>query len=124
SQWGHDFRPEYLALGSVLEDIGRPTVLALTATAAADVVEDILRGLGIPDAEVVHTGFFRPNLHLAAQATADDDEKIERLVEFLRREAGGSGIIYSATVKGVGEIAERLAEGGFDVATYHGRMRR
>src|SRR5262245_3633293 len=62
SQWGHDFRPEYLALGDGIDDLGRPPVLALTATATPDVVEDILRLLRIPDAEVVHTGFYRPNL--------------------------------------------------------------
>src|SRR4051794_21777719 len=62
SQWGHDFRPEYLELGAAIDDLGRPPVLALTATAPPDVVDDILRRLGIPDAEVVHTGFYRPNL--------------------------------------------------------------
>jgi ATP-dependent DNA helicase RecQ len=56
SQWGHDFRPAYLTLGQAVEDLGRPPVLALTATATPDVVADILSQLRIPDAEVVHTG--------------------------------------------------------------------
>ena len=124
SQWGHDFRPEYLSLGSVIEELGRPTVLALTATATADVIEDIIRQLDIPDAEVVHTGFFRPNLHLAAVAAESEIDKVERLVEFLQDTEGGSGIVYSATVKGVEEIASRLSEKGLSVTSYHGRMRK
>ena len=64
SQWGHDFRPEYLALGEAIDELGRPPVLALTATATPDVVDDIRRQLRIPDAEVVHTGFYRPTSHL------------------------------------------------------------
>ncbi len=62
SQWGHDFRPEFLVVGEVIETLGRPPVLALTATATPDVVDDIRRRLGIDDAEIVHTGFYRPNL--------------------------------------------------------------
>lgn len=124
SKWGHDFRPDYLALGAVIRDVGRPTVLALTATATAAVVEDVLEGLGIPDAEIVHTGFFRPNIHLSALKTADEAEKASRLIEFLRGRPGASGVVYSATVKGVAEIAAVLLAEGMDPATYHGRMNR
>ncbi len=126
SQWGHDFRPEYLALGDAIEDLGRPTVLALTATATRDVAEDILRQLRIPDARVVHTGFDRPNLHLAVTRARDERERLDRVSEVVVRCARsglGGGIIYAATVKAVGEIADRLREDGLPAATYHGRMR-
>jgi ATP-dependent DNA helicase RecQ len=121
-QWGHDFRPEYLALGAVIEELGHPQVLALTATATPDVVDDVLRQLRIPDAEVVHTGFDRPNLYLAVTPVADETEKRTALVRLLS-ESEGTGVVYTATVKAVGELTTFLQAQGFNVASYHGRMK-
>jgi ATP-dependent DNA helicase RecQ len=122
SHWGHDFRPDYLELGTVIEELGHPTVLAMTATATDEVVDDILRQLRIPDAEIVHTGFYRPNMHLGVVPTPDDQLRRERLAGLLAEEFG-SGIIYVSTVKAVGELTEYLQALGFNVAMYHGRMK-
>jgi ATP-dependent DNA helicase RecQ len=121
SQWGHDFRPEYLALGEAIESLGRPPVLALTATATADIIDDILHHLRIPDAEVVHTGFDRPNLRLAVLPAEDDARKREQLLELVNR-LNGTGIIYAATVKAVEELTEFLEDNGVNTDSYHGRM--
>jgi ATP-dependent DNA helicase RecQ len=120
-QWGHDFRPDYLALGQAIEDLGHPPVLALTATAPPEAVEDILGQLRIPDAEVVHTGFHRPNLRLAVEPAAGDGAKRQRLVELLRT-AEGPAIVYTATVRAVEELTECLQGREIDAAAYHGRL--
>lgn len=122
SQWGHDFRPEYLTLGDAIEDLGRPPVLALTATATPDVIDDIQRQLRIADAEVVHTGIYRPNLELQVLSAGGEAAKRDALVRLLRQ-TEGTGIIYTATVKAVQELSDFLEEQGFAVAPYHGRLK-
>src|ERR1051326_9085795 len=75
SQWGHDFRPDYLTLGSVIPRLGRPPILALTATATAEVRDDIARQLGMRKPQVTVTGFERPNLRFVVSRTVNPAEK-------------------------------------------------
>jgi ATP-dependent DNA helicase RecQ len=122
SQWGHDFRPEYAMLGNAVTSLGRPPVLALTATATPEVIEHILSRLDIADAEIVHTGYYRPNLHLEARAVEHENERRAELLAVLRS-LEGPGIVYTATVKGVEELAAWHLAQGFELGTYHGRGR-
>jgi len=121
SQWGHDFRPAYLEIGAAIEALGHPTVLALTATATAEVVDDIRHQLGVPALEVVNTGMYRENLRLAVQQVTSDDEKFARLLETLRS-MPGDGIVYTSTVKVCVEVYERLRDAGESVTIYHGKL--
>ncbi|HWM86838.1 MAG TPA: RecQ family ATP-dependent DNA helicase [Kofleriaceae bacterium] len=125
SQWGHDFRPSYLVLRKALEDLGRPPVLATTATAPPHVREDILHQLGMPPpggkVEIVTTTFDRPNLHYEVIALPGDDDKNRTLVTLLKK-LPRPGIVYCATVKKVEELYESLHRHGIPVAKYHGRL--
>src|SRR6185437_7740303 len=120
SQWGHDFRPDYLALGSIARRLGRPPILALTATATRDVRDDIARQLGMQDPRITVTGFARPNLRFEIRRTVNQAEKdiaLERILD----NTPGSSIIYVATIK----EAERLYEAFRDrypIGIYHGKM--
>jgi ATP-dependent DNA helicase RecQ len=121
SQWGHDFRPDYLALREAIDDLGGPPVMALTATATPDVIDDILAQLRMPDAEVVHNGFYRPNLELNVVHARGEAEKRALLLEHLQQ-TDGTGIIYSATTRAVDELTEFLKAAGLEVEGYHGRL--
>lgn len=121
SQWGHDFRPDFLTLGDAIADLGRPPVLALTATATPAVIDDIRARLGIHDAEVVHTGFYRSNLQLSVEGVSGEGEKRETLLRLLDREKGIT-IVYCATVRTVEELTDFLAGRPMVAAGYHGRM--
>ena len=121
SQWGHDFRPAYLEIGAAIEALGHPTVLALTATATTEVVDDIRHQLGLPDLEVVNTGMYRPNLDLQVRQVTSDAEKFEQLIETLRA-ASGSTIVYTSTVKVCTQVFERLRDAGVSVTIYHGKL--
>ncbi|MDX6724823.1 MAG: ATP-dependent helicase RecQ, partial [Solirubrobacteraceae bacterium] len=122
SEWGHDFRPEYLRLGTAIETLGHPTVLALTATAAPPVREEIIQRLGLTDPEVVVRGFDRPNIDLAVERFHDERRQRDAL---LRRvaEARKPGIVYAATRRATEELAEALRERGVDAAAYHAGLR-
>jgi ATP-dependent DNA helicase RecQ len=126
SQWGHDFRPSYLQLRTAIEALGNPPVLALTATATPEVVEDILRQLGRPDMQVISTGIYRENLRLeviraAGERGAGETTKLGHLTRLLS-EIEGTGIIYTSTVKDCETVTEVLQGLGFEVARYHGRL--
>ena len=121
SAWGHDFRPDYLKLGAVIDALGHPPVLALTATASPPVREEIAEQLHMQQPEVVVRGFDRPNLHLGARTYSDDDEKRADFLETVA-ETPKPGIVYAATRKGAEEVAEALRERGVNAAFYHGGM--
>jgi ATP-dependent DNA helicase RecQ len=121
SHWGHDFRPAFVELNRAFDNLGRPPILALTATATDAVVEDIIRSLGMRDPIIVNTGIYRDNLQLETVNAANDDDKRRRLVE-LMRELDGTGIIYAATIKQVEAVHADLSAAGFTVAKYHGKL--
>jgi ATP-dependent DNA helicase RecQ len=124
SEWGHDFRPEYLRLGAAADALGRPTVLALTATAAPPVREEICRRLGLRDPNVVVRGFDRPNLHLEADAFYGDEGGRRRDRALLEQVAAAPapGILYVATRRRAEELAAALRERGVRASHYHGGM--
>jgi ATP-dependent DNA helicase RecQ len=122
SHWGHDFRPAFLEIGAAINALGRPRVLALTATATEDVVTDIIRQLGTPDMQVVNTGIYRPNLHYAVKQVTNPEERTTEVLRLLR-ETPGNGIIYASTVKAAEELLPVLEEAGESVVLYHGKLR-
>ena len=121
SQWGHDFRPAFLDIGPAVPALGKPTVLALTATATEDVASDIAQQLGIPRDGVVHTASYRPNLALQVEQVAREDDKLERVLSFVRGQQG-SGLVYTATVKAATAVHEALEQAGESVGIYHGKL--
>jgi ATP-dependent DNA helicase RecQ len=120
SQWGHDFRPDYLTLGSVVARLGRPPILALTATATSEVRGDIARQLGMRDPHVIVAGFARPNLRLEIRRTVNPQAKDDTLRRILQAETG-SVIIYAATIRETERLHDELRE-EFGAGMYHGRM--
>jgi ATP-dependent DNA helicase RecQ len=118
SEWGHDFRPEYLRLGTAIELLGRPTVIALTATAAPPVREEIVARLGLDDPELVVRGFDRPNLRLSVEHHHDEKTKDEALLEAVAA-APRPGLVYAATRRRSEELAEALRERGVEAHAYH-----
>jgi ATP-dependent DNA helicase RecQ len=121
SQWGHDFRPAYLQLRHAIEELGRPPVLALTATAPPELLDDVRNKLGIEQARVIQTSIERGNLFLEVARTVNRQEKEQRLLDILAR-TDGSGILYVATVRRTDEIHAWLKSCGISVERYHGQL--
>ena len=121
SQWGHDFRPAYLEIAAALRALGRPPVLALTATATDDVIDDIGAQLDTRQLHIVNTGIYRDNLRYSVIQVTNAEEKQDQVLRLLR-ETAGVGIVYAATVKAVEALAEKLRELGESVTCYHGKL--
>ncbi len=125
SEWGHDFRPDFLRLKEVVESLGKPPLMAVTATATRRVQESIARNLGMRDPQILVGGFNRPNLHFSVKRCKGDNDRENLLWRALPKLAqmGGSGLIYAPTRKlceSFGELASRaLAPQGKKVGVYH-----
>ena len=109
SQWGHDFRPDYLHLAAARAQMGSPTTVALTATATPEVQQDILKHLGLPQARRIVTGFNRPNLTLEVRYTPAVEDKLRFLHHFLNQNTG-AGILYVGTRREAEEVADFARE--------------
>ena len=119
SQWGHDFRPDYLELGEVRARLGNPVTLALTATATPEVQDDIVRQLHMENARVIVSGFERPNLFFEVHHCNTDEDKHIRAKALLDRYDGESVVVYCATRKQVDDVRTRLKHAGYLVGAYH-----
>jgi ATP-dependent DNA helicase RecQ len=122
SQWGHDFRPAYIDMAASLRVLGRPALLALTATATEDVIEDIGKQLDRARLNVINTGIYRPNLHYGVVQVTNQEEKYAEALKLVQ-ETEGVGIVYAATVKAAEEMHQVLEEAGESVTLYHGQLR-
>ena len=116
SEWGHDFRPEYRRIRSIIEDIGKAPLIALTATATPKVQSDIQKNLGMQDARVFKSSFNRPNLYYEIRDKSDPKREI---IKFIRQHPGKSGIIYYLSRKKVEELSELLNINGIKALPYH-----
>lgn len=122
SQWGHDFRPSYQAIGSVIASLAtRPTVMALTATATSKVSSDIKQLLALANPVVITTGFDRPNLSFSVMRMPES-KKTQAVVSYIKAHPTQSGIVYCSTRKKVDELFDELCEAGILAGRYKGDM--
>ncbi|NJL35974.1 MAG: ATP-dependent DNA helicase RecQ [Leptolyngbyaceae cyanobacterium SM1_4_3] len=122
SEWGHDFRPDYLRLGTIIEALDHPLVLALTATAAPPVRTEIIERLEMREPHIVVQGFDRPNIWLGVLRFEDKSEKQQSLIKAVV-EAEKPGIVYAATRKQAEEVAELLQAQNVNAIFYHAGMK-
>jgi ATP-dependent DNA helicase RecQ len=118
SQWGQDFRPDYLQVGAQADELGAELRVALTATAAPPVRDEIVRRLGLCDPEIVVGNFDRPEIDLSVHHVGSATAK-RREIERAASELEGSGIVYAATRAGAHAVKDALEAAGHDVTVYH-----
>ena len=119
SEWGHDFRPDYLRLREAIAQLNQPQVLALTATATVEVQNDIMQQLGRSDMQPFVYGFDRPNLIYRVLGLNGQRAKLQALQDILVAQEDGSAIVYAATRRAVEEVATFLHERGVEALVYH-----
>lgn len=121
SEWGHNFRPDYLKLPAYRRQFNIAQVLLLTATATPPVIADMQRKFEIAESDVVTTGFYRPNLNLLVEPVSGADKQ-RRLVQWLSAKTGQPSIVYVTQQKTAEQVADLLASKGFPASAYHAGM--
>ena len=122
SEWGHNFRPDYLKIPLYRKEFNIPQILLLTATATPKVIEDMREKFGISGNHVIGTGFFRDNLHLRVDA-APENRRREALFDTLKTEPVGPSIVYVTLQKTAETMAKYLSSKGLDARAYHAGMK-
>ncbi|MDA7937031.1 RecQ family ATP-dependent DNA helicase, partial [bacterium] len=122
SQWGHNFRPDYLKLAELARELAAERILALTATAIPSVLDDIREAFGIAEEDAIRTSFFRSNLHLKS-TVVDSDNQYATLLSRLQERPRGSTLIYVTLQRTAEEIAEQLTADGIEATAYHAGMK-
>lgn len=117
SEWGHNFRPDYLKIARLAKELEVERVLALTATATPAVAQDVRRAFDIDEADQIHTGFYRPNLQLSIDAAGPDRD--QKLLERIRQRPPGPTIIYVTLQHTAEKVAAYLAANGVEATAYH-----
>lgn len=118
SEWGHNFRPDYLKLPDYQRQFNIPQALLLTATATPKVIADMQARFAIAAEDVVTTGFYRPNLNLLVEPVRAQDKR-RRLVEWMTERQGQPGIVYVTLQKTAEHVAEHLGRNGIQAEAYH-----
>jgi ATP-dependent DNA helicase RecQ len=122
SEWGHNFRPDYLKIARLAKDLGVERTLALTATATPEVARDVRAAFGIAEEDEVHTGFHRPNLELSVVPVVGRDRR-ELLLERIQGRPRGATIVYVTLQRTAEEVAEFLARRGVKASAYHAGLK-